>query len=129
MGLSNFDEKYAYTNFLSADSGFGTSDTGFVAGVGYDRRIDFLIGSNSDTIDHAIELGFAGDAGFQTFASAIVPAGAGYGGLAAVDVLALGLPPNMVGLVVPASFAFAVRIPVAITGAGVVGLLALGGRL
>ena len=127
MPLSIFDERSALVAGLQLILASGTSDNLIIDTGTQDRRIDSIICTSTDTIDHDVQIKVNYTSGPQVIGSVHVPAGAGYGGVAAVEgMLTLSVSPIAGILLGPGSQLF-VRALVPVTTALAVDVLVQGG--
>lgn len=115
MGLSTIVETQPamFVGFQTA--GHGTSQTALMPATTPPNQIDHLLANSSDVVSHVctIWLGFAGT--YYPQFSATVPAGAGNGTVAAVDLILAGLPAGFDTIVLPTGWIIAWTIEANIT--------------
>jgi hypothetical protein len=93
------------------------------------RRIDNLIISSTDTIDHIVDLSIVQVAVTTLLGSFNVPAGSGYAGVPAVDAIADLVPTLAGGLVLPGLATLTVDTPIQVSISDQLTFAALGGWL
>lgn len=127
MGLSQFDETVPRVSQLVLNSGNGTTPA-TVWDWGTDvARVDAAFVSNNDVIPHVVDLILNNGSVATLLGSASVPAGAGYGGAPAVDVVAAVLVSALNGLPLGIGDFLQVGVEVAITAAFEVHVSMFGG--
>lgn len=129
VGLTQFDEVSPFlgiTTFANAD---GTGGKALTPSVATRLRLDGLVATNSDSVDHVVNLEVDPGSGGVHFLSATIPHGAGVGGVQAVDVLALAMPTNLVGFVIPGNSQLFAKMAVAVAGGQLVTVAPVGGYL
>jgi hypothetical protein len=129
MGLSSFDENTAINSAQTLNAASGTGEVWLWDETPLPSRVDSLVGTTNDVIDHVIALRIDHGGGVQQLGSVTIPAGSGYGATPTVDLLA-ALPVALQGgLLLSYQDALKVQLEVAVTAAFVVDVLASGGRL
>lgn len=119
MGLAIFDERVSFTTrtqILAADTTTLKQISGTIAAAA--ARLDNLLLTNSDGIDHKIVFWETLSGVNYRVGSVDVPAGAGAGGLPAVDAIPLMVSSGQAGILVDnvTVLSFSVEIAV-VTGA------------
>lgn len=127
MSFGSFDEVRLGGNAVVLDNSLGTGLAEIIPASQYGVRLDTLVGSNNDAIDHVVAFAFDFGGGIRHFGSVSVPAGSGYGGVSSVDLLAGLLPINTAGLTVEPSVIFECANEVSATVAGSVTVSWIGG--
>ena len=89
MGFEKFEERIAVQAVVAFSNVQGVTSQSFYNGIDKVGRIDKWLWTNNDTIDHVVNVLF-----YQTFithqiGSFNVPAGTGFGGVAALDAIPL----------------------------------------
>lgn len=129
MGLSQLEEKTPFEQqqtFANAD-GTALKDVASLTTSNY--RIDAIFVTSTDTAARVIDLYWNNGGADSLLGSANVPAGAGTGGAATVDLVAtiLGTSPGQ--FVLPATHKLRASMESAVTAAKTVDVTALGGTL
>jgi hypothetical protein len=92
MGIQSFDEHSVVNVVQIIDNALGLGLGAPYTFVGQGGIINRVIATNSDTIDHVVVLNLFVNFIATRIGSVHVPAGAGYGGVASVDVLDAVVP-------------------------------------
>jgi hypothetical protein len=94
MGLSQFDEKYGYTDLEQIDHAWGTAKGQFIGGADPPTRADRMILTSTDTVDRSFEVwNFYSAAQNNLLGTVNVPAGAGSDpAIPPVDAIAVLFP-------------------------------------
>lgn len=93
MPLQQFDERVVnVTNFWFDDTATPLLPGSMGLAIGPDQRFDVIMAANNDTINHIVGFTFVANLTRGVIGSVTVPAGAGYGAVPPVDVLAAMLP-------------------------------------
>lgn len=122
-----FNELIALRQVLNLNNASGTAYVAMQAGTTSGWRWDVLIAGNTDTIAHNINLQYNAGGVLAHLGTVNVPAGAGQGAVAAVDLLA-ALPLGLrSGIIVQAGDQLAVRVEETIVAPFIVEILAVGG--
>jgi hypothetical protein len=127
MGISVFDEQFADVNLLVFDSSNSPGTISFWTGDKTPRRVDAVLATNNDSIDHTIELRVNNGGSSTRIGSAVIPAGQGYAGTPGLNLLELVLPANVAGIVLDRFWTLDANCLVALTGSNGVFLTSLGG--
>lgn len=98
-GLSAFNEGTVLNVCLERNHGDGTNQAEFGSPSKSSWRIDAILATNSDAVEHNCWLLIANDGPTARIGQAVIPAGAGFGTTGAVDLLALMLPEGLKGVV------------------------------
>lgn len=93
------------------------------------RRVDSILVTNNDTIDHEIQLRLNNGTAATWLGSVLVPAGQGFGGTPALDLMAGAFPASQVGIAIFIFTWLDVRCTVALNSGKGVFITALGGTL
>lgn len=126
QGFQAFNELVAISGSLEINSGGGTALQYLQPSQQLTVRYDALWGLNSEVIDHVINFGIDQGYGYRQYGSCTIPAGAGFTGSPAIDLIPLITPVNNQGLVIGAGVAFQASLDVACT-VGVVMVDFMGG--
>lgn len=127
MGFSTFDYRRVVNTVGSRNNAAGTGAIAISAASSNERGIDTILMSNNDTIDHVAE--FSIDTGtFLQIFSVLVPAGSGYGGVAVVELFNKLNIPTFQRINLASGDALQVRLTVAMVGASVFLVQAIGGQ-
>jgi hypothetical protein len=94
LGKQVFDENYGFNAQAEITSGSGTGTINLIANVPTDVRIEQITATNSDSIDHVLDVLVNIGGSYKQLGSVNVPAAAGYGLTPNVDVLAAILKGN-----------------------------------
>lgn len=129
MGVQLFNEAFPVLYGLQLANGDGTTVTLLTQSLLQFQRIDHILASNNDTIPHVLNITAFVNANEQRVASASVPAGAGYGGIPPVDVIATGAPASLDGIPLAANVHLSAQLEIAMVGGSLMNLLATGGLL
>lgn len=133
MGNTTYDAKSPVAATISLDDGIGTTDSGFAGPASYGPwRIDLLLASNDDSVDHVLKLGtydsYSG-ANYTYQFSVTVPAGAGYGAVEAFDILAAINTVASGGLIFAPARGLSLKLAVAMNTDKLLSLWIQGGEL
>lgn len=119
MGISIFDETLADSNAIVFDDGNSPGTLTLTPNDKTLRRVDTILAANNDTIDHVVNLRINIAASFYWLGSVTVPAGTGFDGVPAIDLLAACVPVTQVGLNLFSFNYLEINVPVALnTGKG-----------
>ena len=129
MGLQAFDETLAVLAQENLVNANGTAYSALVPSGTGQKRLDAIVTTNTDAIAHVVNLQVTVGATSTFLGSVSVPAGAGVGGVAPVDLIAgLGLA-SLTALVLPAASILSVAVAVAVTAPQTVAMTAFGGTV
>lgn len=127
MGRSIFDENQTITfkaKIVAADT---TTLKTLVSSSGVQGRIDNLLVSSSDAIDHKVVF-WVTNAGINySLGSIDVPAGTGHGGLAAIDAVPLLIPAGQLGFLIDSTTVYSYSVEVTVTSTFEVDCVGYGG--
>jgi hypothetical protein len=127
MSFQVFDE-HTLVNYLTRIANAqGTTPVAVATAPQPGLRIDAIIAGNDDSIDHVVEFGIDNGAQAHYLGSVVVPAGAGQGGVPAVDVLAALQVGTLGAVLVAPDIEVVARVPVAMQGASYLYLTTVGG--
>ena len=127
MGFSIYDEHvlvFSTQQLVAADT---TVFKSLLTGSGLGQRLDAILVSNSDIIDHVVEFRMVTGVIYAPVGGVLILAGAGAGVIPAVDVVTLlpfGAP---AGPLLAPNAAIQARVVVAVTAAYAVGFYLAGG--
>jgi hypothetical protein len=127
MGLSIFDESVPVINYVEVNNAAGTSYVNVNTTYPFPLRIDSLICSNDDSVDHYVQVAASNGSFDASYGTVHVPAGAGRTNVPAVDAVAILAPTTLQGFILPAFFQLAVRTDVAVNSPNVLYFTAVGG--
>jgi hypothetical protein len=124
-GLQAFNETHPGNESIALDNAVGTTHQQFDPPLSTDWRLDMLIATNTDAIDHVVDVYYKPSGAEILLTSQNVPAGAGLAGAPAVNLLA-GLPaPYNAGLPLNPLDAITVANEVSATVSGAVNIVAM----
>jgi hypothetical protein len=129
FGLAQFQETQPLvqeTAFLNAN---GIAAAAILANLSGPYRVDMVLATNGDAVDHVIDLYIRISGVNYPIGSVSVPAGSGFGGVPSVDILAGALPAGSAGLPLIDGATLYASMEVAITAPNQVTITALGGVL
>lgn len=127
--FSQFDYRTALAKVVQLDNTSGTG-TVSVGSPDYQAdRYDAIFLSQDDVAAHVVALTVAATGGALPIASVSVPAGAGFGGVAPVELVSAAMPAQTPYLLIPEGATLYVNVEVTMPGAKVLNLVGLGGRL
>jgi hypothetical protein len=128
VGFSIFDERVAIQPAATFESADGVINETIIQGSRNGVRLDSLQATNSDAIDH--ELGFQLNAsGYAVEMGTVnIPAGAGFGGVPPVDIMAAIAPTQIGGIIITKDWSFVVENLVAVVFPNKVSVWAFGGE-
>ena len=126
-GLSSFSEAMPATNAVAFLPATGTNYQTLITGLYSSFRVDAILATNSDSVDHVVLLALNQSGTRHVIGSATIPAGAGTGGAAAVDVLALAMPATVAGIPFVAVESLDAKMVVAVGAGNTVELCVVGG--
>lgn len=129
MSLQTFDERTPEVFPLVFDDGNSPGTLQLTPNDKLLRRVDAILVTNNDTIDHELILRWNDGTSATWVGSLVVPAGQGFAGTPALDLMASAFPATQVGI---ALFLFTwldVRCPVALNSGKGVFISAVGGTL
>jgi hypothetical protein len=127
MGYEKFEEHALTAVTWPIKNATGTAWTGLWSAVATVTRIDQLVVSNTDTIDHRINFRISYSSNYCYLGGVLVPAGAGVGAIPAVDALAALQKSGQDYIILGVSHTFAVQAEVTVVGSYEVGIMAVGG--
>jgi hypothetical protein len=127
MGLSQFDENHSFAQSASIAAAQTTTEVTLYVGAQADGRIDAVLCTNFDVIDHIVRLWTNVGGTHRVIGSTNVPAGSGTAGAKSVDALAGSLPSTVTGIVVPPNANLNISVEVTLTLANTLTALAIGG--
>ena len=116
MGLSQFDEVQAQTNYLHLVAADGLGEVTVADARPQSVRVDSIYVSNDDAVDHVLTLLLSKGGAGLPIGSANIPAGTGVAGAPSVDFLAMALPSGATGLVFDGGCSLKVNLSVAMGG-------------
>lgn len=129
-GTAQFNEVYPIAGTYTFLNSYVPATWGTVVTVSTTPgRVDQLLALNSDTVAHVITIRTTNGSTTQFWGSVSVPAGAGFGGVAPVDVLAAILPSTQLYLLLMQGYSLQGDIPAAPAAGTYVELTAAGGTL
>lgn len=128
-GTGIFNEQLPITFTYAFTNADGLTQQTFPGGGSYGWRWDNIYCSNSDTIDHVINLAFTSGAGALTNLQATIPHGAGVGAVAPFDLTTFLFGTSRVGLALNPADTLQVGVLVAVVAGHYVGIAAFGGNL
>lgn len=107
MPLQQFDERDIYQGSYTFNDGTTPLSYATILNTfGKDGRMDVLLLTNSDTIDHTVLFDLNDGSGASVAISAVVPAGSGYAGVTPYDLIAHLMPTNQPFLLLAAGFTY-----------------------
>lgn len=115
MGAQVFNENQPFAAGIQLANANGTTPQAYVSGPSVPLRWDHLLVTNTDTVDHEVQLIMDDFVSDEVICAATVPAGAGSGATPAVDLIAEALPSTIDGLIQPVTATFKVAVVVVIT--------------
>lgn len=127
MSLQVFDEHTPLFIPLNIDDGAATGLLTFAPITPGTFRLDSIWGTNSDAIDHVVEISATDGTSTVLLGSANIPAGAGYAAAPPIDLLAVILGLSQLGIAVGAGSQLFVNVEIAVVPTFVVTLLGVGG--
>jgi hypothetical protein len=128
MGTAIYNELAPFVAPIVILSGTGTGRQNFTSTLQSTARVDQMIASNSDVIDHVVKLELAFYSVYAIVASVNVPSGAGYNGVSPVDLVG-SIPGNGPGLIADTYGNIAASVEVPVTLAYDVTIIGIGGTL
>jgi hypothetical protein len=127
MPLSQFDERVPVLLLNLIVAANTTSFVNIAGGSPYGRRLDAVYATNTDSIDHAVELNVQDGMGGTSFLGGVnVPAGSGVT-LPSVELLSSLLAPGQPFLILQGSQTLNGAVAVAMVGISELDFTALGG--
>jgi hypothetical protein len=127
MAIGTFDERTVLTQQVLMLPADGTATKVLAPVNSSDRRIDAITVTNRDTIAHVVTASIVVGATTVAIGSVSIPAGQGFAGTPAIDLLAAILPATVVGVNLGPSATFNVTLAVAIQATFDVGFWISGG--
>lgn len=127
MGRSIFDETQVITlkaKIVAADT---TTLKTLFGSSAVQARIDNLLLTSNDTIDHKVVIWVTNASINYVVGSVDVPAGAGHGGVAPVDAIPLIVVAGQQGLLVDSTTTYSYSVEVAVTSTFEVDCVGMGG--
>jgi hypothetical protein len=128
MSVQVFDERILISQSQIFDNPVGTNQQVLLQGQAYGSRMDVLLASNTDVIDHVLVIQFYGSGMYTELGSVNIPAGTGVGGVKCVDVIGAIFPTTITSFPIPDSQAVYAFLEVGATVAGYVAVTAVGGK-
>ena len=127
MPLEKFDERTPLAQGYQLQNGDGTNAQFVYSGDPSGSRFDSIMVTNDDVIAHNLEFQVTVNGVKFSIGSIAVPAGAGTGGVPAVEAIAALALGGIGAVILPPLSELYVRAEVAVTGAHTVSVTALGG--
>lgn len=129
MGIQSYDEgsPYAYLGELVAAD--GTTGKMMVSNYDLNVRFDALLFANNSAASQTVELYYTEEGSPRHITDVVIPAGAGYAGVAAYEAIAVVMPASYQCLICTGYRRLLWKAKVALTGTDKVNLLAVGGTL
>jgi hypothetical protein len=127
--LNVFAETIPASTLLRIVNATGTTPVAVISPLLFPIRVDNVYVTNNDAIAHVVSVLLNTGSGSGRVCSANVPAGAGFGGVVAVDVLAVGLPAGQTGIVVASASVLSVAVEVTVVGAFIVAVNVVAGGI
>jgi hypothetical protein len=128
MGTQVFDERTVLNQSRLVVPADGTGVLALVTATTTDRRIDTLLCANRDGIAHVVSLVFTNGAVVTQLGSVSVPAGTGYAGTPAIDLLVACFPVSQAGLAIQPTQLLGIQLAVAVVATFDLSVTALGGQ-
>jgi hypothetical protein len=129
VGLTTFDEKNPLNLVQEIGNATGTSPINFGEFDPLSIRFDQVFCSNDDTIDHVVHLSIQSYGGSHIqFGNVNVPAGAGFAGVPAVELLS-GCSPLLSGITLGPRDNLGISVEVTMVGSSLLYIACLGGYL
>ncbi len=129
MGLAIFDEKYPISGSMHFIAGSGVAETWMWDETPVPSRVDAMFATNTDVIDHVVDVWFSSTSFVLLLGSVNVPAGAGVAGAPTIDLVAHLPLSTQGGLVFGRLDSLKMAMEVAVTAAFSIDIVVLGGRL
>lgn len=128
-GTATFNETYPFNPRNTIDISAGLSPVSIAGQINEANRIDALLVTNTDTIDHVVQFSLDNGGNIAFIAVVTVPAGSGTGVIQAFDCLPAFPVSLQAGIALAANDSLFANVEVAMVGASYLGFTVMGGRL
>jgi hypothetical protein len=125
-GFQAFQEIRPFQGVVQLSSANGINPVTLIVNQNVVYRLDAVFLCNNDTVPHVVNF-FAPGQGTTTWASISVPAGAGFGGVAAVELISSLPTAVQAAIVFPINSGWSVGLEVALAAGKLVGITYFGG--
>ena len=129
MGLSQYDEQIPVLAACELDSGDGTTPKQIYAADYYDVRLDTILITTNSLVDIGVCVFMNINSNGYSIFGMTIPAGSGFGGVPAVDVIGEMVTHNVGGLLLPKNQDINIYVTEALAAGKVLDVVAMGGSI